>query len=523
MKLRYLSAAIATTIFSSCNTFDKAQKVKYHQKKSDKPNIIVFLVDDMGWQDTSLPFWEKITKLNKKYHTPNMERLAQEGMMFTNAYACAVSTPSRVSLLSGMNAARHKVTNWTMFKDTNPTENDSSLEEPNWNLNGMIMDSQYQNSVYVPQPLPKVLHDNGYKTIHVGKAHFGAYGTSGANPRNLGFDVNVAGHAAGQPASYYGEDNYADQRKDKYVSNVPDLQPYYQSDTFLTEALTLEAKKEIEKSVKENKPFFLNFAHYAVHTPIMPDKRFLDKYKAAGLEDVEAAYATLLEGMDKSLGDIMDYLEENNLDKNTIILFMSDNGGLTAHTRAGGIGTHNLPLRAGKGAIYEGGIREPMIVKWPGVTKPNTKTDENVIIEDFYSTILEMANAVPKGQQSQTIDGVSFVPVLKGKKAENPNRPLVWNYPNNWGISGDGINFYTALREGDYKFIYFYDDRPAELYNIKADIQEQNNIIKQNPAKAKEMAKHLSDILRERKAQIPTSKKDGKPVPLPDEKVNIYL
>lgn len=489
------------------------KKPQPHQK----PNIIVFLVDDMGWQDTSLPFWKKVTKLNKKYHTPNMERLAREGVKFTNAYACAVCTPSRVSLISGMNAARHRVTNWTRFKDKKSTYNGhKTLNEPEWNVNGAIMHQTAPYSVFVPQPLPKVLHDNGYKTIHVGKAHFGSYGTEGADPRNLGFDVNVAGHAAGQPASYYGEDRYADQGKDRFIYNVPNLESYYFSNTFLTDALTLEAEKEMTKAVKEGKPFFLNLAHYAVHLPIMPDRRFVDKYKKAGLDDTEAAYATLIEGMDKSLGDIMNYLHENNLEKNTVILFMSDNGGLTAHARGGKPGTHNLPLRAGKGAIYEGGIREPMIVKWPGVTKPNTTSTKNVIIEDFYPTILEIAGAKPKST-TQTIDGVSFVSALKGKDSAEDNRPLIWNYPNNWGFSGDGINFYTAIKKGDYKYIYFYDERPAELYNIKEDIEEKNNIINQKASLAKSMAKELSMLLRERNAQTPLSKKDNKPVAYPDQ------
>ncbi|MRI63911.1 DUF4976 domain-containing protein [Ornithobacterium rhinotracheale] len=508
-------AAFGVLTFSACTTSKNAQ-TNDSKNKSKKPNIIVFLVDDMGWQDTSLPFWKQQTPLNRRYHTPNMERLAKEGMMFTNAYACAVSTPSRVSLLSGMNAARHRVTNWTMYKDNiSNRRSKNNLKEPMWNMNGMIMSDTLRHAVHVPQTLPKVLHDNGYRTIHVGKAHFAAYSTPGADPRNLGYDVNVAGHGAGQPASYYGEDCYADQGKNRFVYNVPDLEPYYYTDTFLTDALTLEAEKEMKKAVAENKPFFLNLSQYAVHTPIMPDKRFLAKYKAQGLDDTEAAYATLLEGMDKGLGDIMDFLEKNNLANNTIIMFMSDNGGLTSYTRTGGKGTHNLPLRSGKGSIYEGGVREPMIVKWPGVVKPNTKTDQNIIIEDFYPTILEMAGAKPKGK-SQVIDGVSFVSTLKGAKTDNEKRPIIWNYPNDWGVVDAGTNYFTGIKLGDYKFIYFYDDRPAELYNIKEDIGEKHNIIKEKPEIAKKLAKQLSDALKEMNAQRP-SKSDGTLIPYPDE------
>ena len=161
-----------------------------------KPNIIVFLVDDMGWQDTSVPFWDKKTPFNNRYRTPNMERLASLGMKFTQAYATPVCSPTRISLMTGMNAARHRVTNWTLKKNSSPDAKDDSLQFPQWNVNGMSPVAGVENTIYAT-PLPKLLKEEGYHTIHVGKAHFGAIDTPGENPKNLGFDVNIAGHAAG--------------------------------------------------------------------------------------------------------------------------------------------------------------------------------------------------------------------------------------------------------------------------------------------------------------------------------------
>ena len=175
----------------------------------EKPNIILFLVDDLGWQDTSVPFWTEKTLLNQRYRTPHMERLAAEGMKFTQAYATPVCSPTRISLLTGMNAVRHRVTNWTLHKDQmKSTELDhEQLSFPKWNVNGLSPDSSIEHSIYATS-FPSLLQKAGYHTIHVGKAHFGAIGTPGENPLNLGFDVNIAGHAAGAPKSYYGTENF---------------------------------------------------------------------------------------------------------------------------------------------------------------------------------------------------------------------------------------------------------------------------------------------------------------------------
>lgn len=483
-----------------------------------KPNIVLFLVDDMGWQDTSVPFWNKKTPFNEMYHTPNMERLAADGVKFTQAYATAVCSPTRVSLMTGMNAARHRVTNWTLRKDSiQPMEkNHPTLEFPLWNVNGMSPVAGYPKSVHATS-LPQVLHDVGYYTVHSGKAHLGAIGTPGENPLNLGFDVNIAGHAAGAPESYLGTDNFGNGIEGKEVWAVPGLEKYHGKKIHLSEAITQEALTSLDSVVATQQPFFLYMAHYAVHTPIMADDRFVQKYYENEMDSIEARYASLIEGMDKSLGDIMDYLDEKKITENTIILFMSDNGGLSAVARGGEKHTHNKPLASGKGAVYEGGIREPMLVKWPGKVAPNTISEEYVIIEDFYPTILEMAG-VEGVETVQTVDGQSFVSVLKAaEKQASQERPLFWHYPNEWGPDGPGIGASSAVRKGDWKFIYFHADRRMELYNLKSDIGETKNVIDENPDVVWDLATVLTIHLKEVKAQMPQDKATGKQVEYPIE------
>lgn len=216
--------------------------------------------------------------------------------------------------------------------------------------------------------------------------------------------------------------------------------------------------KALDKSREYGQPFFLYMAHYAVHVPIDADMRFYQKYLDKGLQPKDAAYASLVEGMDKSLGDLMDYLEKYDLADQTVILFMSDNGGLASEPgwRDGVPHTQNAPLNSGKGSAYEGGIREPMLVKWPGVVKPGVVCDKPLIIEDFYPTILEMAG-ITDYKTVQHIDGVSFVPMLKETGDTFKGRKLFWHYPNLWGNTGPGIGATSVVRNGDWKLVYYYE------------------------------------------------------------------
>jgi arylsulfatase A-like enzyme len=257
-------------------------------------------------------------------------------------------------------------------------------------------------------------------------------------------------------------------------------------------------------------------AHYAVHIPMNADKRFYKKYTDTGLSKLESAYASMIEGMDKSLGDLMNYLERHQLTQNTIILFMSDNGGFAASNqwRTGTLNTQNAPLNSGKGSAYEGGIREPMIVKWPEKVRPKTSCNTPVIIEDFFPTILEMAG-VKHFKTVQKVDGKSFTAVLSGKKGHT-NRPLFWHFPNNWGPTGPGIGATSTIRKGDFKLVYWYKDQHFDLFNIPDDIGEKNNLAAKNPEKVMEMATELGKYLRKVDAQRPTLKSNGQLAPWPD-------
>jgi len=495
------------------------------KKPENKPNIIVFLVDDMGWQDTSVPFYKDSTALNKKYRTPNMNRLAQMGVKFTQAYANCVCTPSRVSLQTGMSAARHRVTNWTAFNENQPTDDAyPGLKLPAWNYNGLSPVPDTPHTVYAT-PIAEILRQNGYYTIHVGKSHLAAYPTLGSDPRNLGYDLNIAGSAVGGPKSYLGTENFGNKVSGGYTpASIPGLEMYHGKDIFLSEALTLEAEKALDNARYLKAPFYLYMAHYAVHAQYKPDNRFYQYYIDKGFNKQEAEYAALLEGMDKSLGDLMDYLKKYDMLRNTIIMFMSDNGGLTlVPPRGGKPFTHNLPLKAGKGSGYEGGVREPMIVYWPGVTAPNTTNDQYLIVEDYFPTILQMAG-IKDYKTVQNVDGRSFVPYLKNNSIRDTSRALIWHFPNNWQEGAEiakkykiiaekeGMGPYSAIRKGDWKLIYFYGPRRAELYNLKDDIGEHNNLAKQYQQKVTALARQLTEILKSEKAQFPIDQTTGKSI-----------
>lgn len=457
----------ACLLSAACGAFSllagaSAQSNTSHPVSGKKPNIIVFLVDDMGWQDTSHPFWSddrgnpKKTFLNERYRTPNMEKLAAQGMTFTDAYAHPLCTPSRVSLMSGMNPARHRVTCWVREQNGTTDRNNKNFQPPDWALNGLQpvgipargttkrpisgedMHYNMTRPFVTAATLPEMLKKCGYVTVHCGKAHFGTQGTPGSNPLNMGFDYNIAGTEIGHPADYRGSKHYG-----KGFNHVRGLDEnnYYQDDVFLTEALTLEALKRLE-AIRTNpkeagKPFYLYMAQYALHSPLDErayDKRFADSYKNP--EDghkwspVEKHYSGLIEGMDKSLGDIMKYLKEHDMDKNTVLVFMSDNGGLAISGRLGNEDA-NYPLSFGKGSCMEGGIREPMIVSWPGVTKGGSRCAVPVVIDDFFPTLLDIAGC-RNAKVPQKLDGLSLVPLLKGGRFP-ADRPLLFHQPNNWG------------------------------------------------------------------------------------------
>jgi arylsulfatase A-like enzyme len=526
-----------------------------------RPNILLFLVDDMGWQDTSVPFYETNgvpfeTILNRRYRTPNMERLAARGTVFTAAYAQAICSPSRVSLLTGMNSARHHVTTWTLFRDkTTDASNPFLLAPQDWAVNGVqpagtlpegssrhpLTEEPFSYKMGKPYvtatALPELLRESGYVTIHCGKAHFGAKDTPGANPKSFGFDYNIAGSEIGGVGSYRGKDHYG---QPPWRVRGLDENEYYTHDIFLTEALTREAVKRLDAlkadGTLSHKPFYLYMAHHAIHAPWKGDNfdaRFTNNYAAVsgsvysttngfGWSINERNYATLIEGMDKSLGDLSDWLERNGLATNTVILFMSDNGGLAISGRMAGLDSNrhaNWPLSFGKGSGREGGIREPMIACWPGVTRPGTRCRAPVIIEDFFETILDIAGAKAPATVQQR-DGQSFASLLRDPAAARPDRPLLFHCPNVWAEGSESdphYGPYTALRLGRWKLLYLYASREFELYGIESDVSESRDLSAADPARVKAMAAEMTRLLRERHAQLPLSRATGRPVPYPGE------
>ncbi len=495
----------AIAVFTSIAATVLGSQAASGSEGKHKPNIVFFFVDDMGWQDTSEPFWTKTTEMNKRYHTPNMEKLADQGVKFTQAYACAVCSPTRISLMTGANTARHMVTNWTLRRNAPPGQQHATLDQPSqWNVNGLSQEPGVERT-YVATTLPELLRREGYRTIHVGKAHFAVDGLPSEDPCKLGFDVNIAGHCSGGPGSYLGKNNFRHHSGTK-VWDVPGLEKYHGQDIYLTEALTLEANEAISQAVKDDKPFYLYMSHYAVHFPLEQDGRFIKRYTDAGLKGRGAIYATMIEGMDKSLGDIMAQVKALGVEDNTIVVFMSDNGGVANVTS-------NFPLRGDKCCAYEGGVRVPLIVKWPGTVKPDTVCeDDYVIIEDIFPTFLEMADAKPFKQANGAMDGMSFVPLLKGKSGISKGRPIFWHYPH--GIPRQAP--YSSVRKDDWKLIYLHDQR-MELYNLIEDIGEKNNLAAANPEKVKALAKILGDHLRETGALMSIDKKTTKAVPYPDD------
>lgn len=474
-------------------------------RRAHQPNIVVFFVDDLGWQDLSEPFHSERTPWNDRYHTPNVERLSRAGMKFTQAYAHTVCTPSRVSLLTGSAAARHGVTHWTLQRDT-PTDREmKTLQRADWNMNGLSPDPGIPHT-YTAPTLPQRLHDVGYQTILVGKAHFGAIDTPGADPRNLGFDVNIAGHAAGAPSSYLAKAGFLREPKDA-IWQVPGLDKYHGQDLFLTDVLTTEALAAAEVPRAAGQPFFLYFAHYAVHAPFDADDRFVQRYREAGLAEPEARYAALVHGMDASLGGVLDWLDRNHLADDTVIVFASDNGGLSASARGGEKHTHNAPLRSGKGSAYEGGVRVPLVFCWPGHVPADAVRSLPVQLEDLFPTLCELAAADPS-----CADGKSVAATVLG--GEQPGHPLFWHHPHLWGSNGPGIEPYSAVREGDWKLIWFYTDGRAELYDLAHDIGETRNLAAQQPEITAALRKQLREQLAATGARLP-QRRDGAPLPMP--------
>jgi arylsulfatase A len=423
---------------------------------SDRPNVVVFLIDDLGWTDPGCYG-------NTFHETPHIDRLAQESIRFTNGYsACTVCSPTRASLLTGQYPARLHVTDW-IAGHKRPF---AKLNVPDWTMQLPL----------ATHSLAEAFNEAGYATASVGKWHLG-----GPNyyPEKHGFDINIGGTDKGSPPGYFSPEK---------IHTLPEGK----AGEFLPERLTTEAINFITENKK--KPFFLYFSHYAVHTPLGGKAEVIAKYtkKAAAMGvKKNATYAALFEAVDDSVGALRKALADLKLDRNTIVIFTSDNGGLLPITT-------NPPFRAGKGSAYEGGVRVPWIAYWPGVTKPGSTSDVSIITCDLYPTLVEACGL--KVPATHLVDGVSMVPVLKGRTA--PNRDaLFWHYPH---YHPGGATPYSATRLGDWRLVEFFETGKVELFNLKEDIGEKTDLSAKEPEWTAKLHSRLKAWRESVGAQLPT-------------------
>jgi arylsulfatase A-like enzyme len=451
---------------AGCILSGEPAQARHNQKR---PNIVFIFIDDMGWRDVGFMG-------SRYYETPNIDRLAAQGMVFTNAYSNAPNcAPARACLLSGQYGPRHGVY----------TVDSSSRGRSKFRKLIPIENTTVLNSNIVT--IAEAIKPAGYVSASIGKWHLGNDPQSG--PIGQGFDVNVAGYSAGHPKKGY------------FVPyNNPEL-PDGPEGEYLTDRLTDEALNFIETN--KDQPFFLYLPHYAVHTPLQAKEELIEKYKEKPGSNGQnnPKYAAMIESTDEGVGRIMDKLDEMGLTENTIVFFFSDNGGVKNITS-------NQPLRGGKGMLYEGGIREPMVVRWPGVVRPGTTSDTPVIGIDLFPTILEMADIpTPKGK---LLDGESIVPLLN-MQGDLDRKAIFWHFPAYLQGKAEGArdpHFRTrpagAVRAGDWKLIEYFEDGDLELYNLANDISEQNNLAKAMPEKATELQQLMLSWRKEVNAPVPT-------------------
>jgi arylsulfatase A-like enzyme len=426
------------------------------------PNIVFILADDLGWTDLGC-FGSSF------YQTPNIDRLAQQGMRFTSAYAaCPVCSPTRASILTGKYPARLHLTDWIPGR----TPPGVRMRVPDW-------------TPYLPLKevtIAEALQPTGYVSASIGKWHLGG---EEYYPEKQGFAVNFGGCDLGATPTYF------------YPYKIPNIGTGKNGE-YLSDRLADEAVAFLETS--KSRPFFLYLAHYAVHTPVEAKAEMAARYRPRvrpGQAHSHPEYAAMIESVDESVGRVLRKLEELNLVNDTIVIFNSDNGGVVGRRHI----TSNEPLREEKATLYEGGIRVPLIVRWPGLTKPGSVSDIPVISTDFFPTIVEMSGAPAPARGA--VDGVSLVPLLR-QQGGLQRSSIYWHYPH--------YNFHQpliptrpcgAIRKGDFKLIEFYEDGFVELYNLREDIGERKNLARALPDKAAELRRDFDTWRKSVGAQMP--------------------
>ncbi|MGE0756592.1 MAG: sulfatase [Pirellulaceae bacterium] len=423
-----------------------------------RPNIVLFLVDDLGWRDLGC-------QGSTFYHTPHIDRLAAEGARFTDAYAaCAVCSPTRAAVLTGKYPARLLLTDW--------------LPAGRWDPKAKLREGRCIRGLPVEEfTLAEALREGGYRTASIGKWHLGSEPFS--LPEHHGFEINIGGNAHGAPGSYFFP--YAGDWKIPATGRRAtwNVLPDGEEGEYLTDRLTDEAVKFICNS--RETPFFLYFPHYGVHTPLQAKQELISKYERIpeSHRQGKPEYAAMIESIDESVGRVLAALQERDISENTVILFTSDNGGFYN-------ATNNAPLRANKGAYYEGGIRVPLIVKWPGVTRPGLVVSEPVTSTDLYPTCLAAAGLPARPHQHQ--DGVSLQPLLRGGGGIG-DRSLFWHYPH-YNEHPSSVPS-SVVRKGSWKLIETFDPEGIELYNLADDLRESKNLAATETGKVEELRREL--------------------------------
>jgi arylsulfatase A len=424
------------------------------------PNIVLVLVDDYGWADTA--------SYGSTYHrTPNIDALAARGMRFTDAYAAApVCSPTRAALLTGKHPARLHLTDWLPGREDGPAQR-------------MARPTIRQQLPLEETTLAEALKPVGYTTAHIGKWHLGG---AGFEPERQGFDLNVAGDDTGTPLSYFAPF----QRNGRFMPRL-ETAP---GGEYLTDRLTTEAEHFIEQH--KNQPFFLYLAHYAVHIPMKAKVELIAKYRALPQPERgqhNPVYAAMVESVDDSVGRLARKLDQSGLGDNTVFMFTSDNGGLSAPEGPDTPATDNTPLRAGKGYLYEGGLRVPLIVTWPRHVQASVNHTP-VYSADLFATALAIAGV----KNTTGVDGVSLLPLLTGRGPFTRDA-LYWHYPHysNQSVNEGHVDQPgAAIRQGVYKLIEFYQDQHVELYDLKSDLSEQHDLARSRPRQAEQLRQKLA-------------------------------
>lgn len=469
-----LPAAVAVAFLAACGAPSSTDS------GDRRPNFLIFLVDDLGWTDLGC-FGSDF------YETPNIDRLAADGVRFTHGYAaCTVCSPTRAALLTGLYPGRLNVTDWI----PGHRRAGAKLRPPEWT---MRLEHRYTT-------LAEALGAAGYRTAHVGKWHL----MPRLDPRALmdfvperhGFDRNVAGNEWGAPGSYF----HPYERSGRGVHPLPEGGA---EGDYLTDRLTDEALRILEDY--RDGPFLLYFPFYTVHTPIEAKPEDLARFASrvdSAKRHRNPAYAGMLAALDRSVGRVRHKLDELGIAEDTVIVFTGDNGGLDRKGRDGRMGypTENAPLRSGKGSAYEGGVRTPTMYYWPGVTPSGAASDEPVITVDIYPTVLEIAGVSGDAAHNELVDGVSLAGLLRDPASGLDRETLFWHYPH---YHNGGATPHSAMRDGDWRLVHFYEDGRAELYNLAEDVGEERDLAAAMPEKVADLLAELDAWRAEVGAQEP--------------------